>query len=110
LSLQTSGKHYANDPDLSNYEFHPVPHGEVFGKDHSDLSVNESVMPKFKFSETALPAWAKGDKTGPKEERPISAAADKVKGRWAQRVDSNEGIAFIYLFIFLCGLQFTGNI
>jgi hypothetical protein len=55
--------------------------------------MNDSVLPKFKFSETALPAWAKNDKSAaPKEERPVSAAAEKVKGRWAQRVDSNEGV------------------
>lgn len=46
-------------------------------------------MPKFKFSETALPSWAKDDKGAPKkEEKP---GDKKAQGRWAQRVDEGIG-------------------
>lgn len=96
--MQTSGKNYKPEDD-SNYDFRPVPHGgEFFGKDYNDVSMNESIMPKFKFSETALPAWAKEDKPSIKKNEPKGSGGDKkVQGRWAQRVD--EGILIINWFL-----------
>ncbi len=83
-------------------------------------------MPKFKFSETSLPAWAKGDKSKESSGAPqqplqqpaaVSAKPEKVeggkdggkpKGRWAQRAESKEGsfLPLIFHFLILSQVSF----
>lgn len=50
--------------------------------------MNESMHPKFKFSETALPSWAKADKP---QDPAKPKAETKPRGKWGQNVESNDG-------------------